>query len=101
MMFKIFCIFLATYCIQGWKTCKWFEIRDKTQDLHTLTSAVRFYKYIQVREKEDKDELKLIQIAESKDSKKVKKLMQQNVEKDLMNRKGKRYDSGNVTKKAR
>ena len=48
MLFKIFCIFLATYCIQGWKTCKWFEIRDKTQDLQTLTSAIRFYKYIQV-----------------------------------------------------
>ena len=97
---KFICLFTGTYCIQGWKTCKWFEIRDKTPGKFN-SSALRFYKYIQVREKEDIDEMKLVQIAESKDSKKVKKMMEKSVANDLIKMEGKRYDSGNVTKKAR
>jgi hypothetical protein len=49
---KFLCLFIGTYTIQGWKTCKWLEIRDKTKGKF-VSSAVRFYKYIQIREKED------------------------------------------------
>lgn len=68
---KFICLLVGTYCVQGWKTCKWLEIRDKTQGNYT-SSAHRFWDYIKVREKEDQDELALIEVAESKESKKVK-----------------------------
>lgn len=47
----IFSILISIYCCQGWKTCKWFEIRDKTSDLgFTYLSLTRFWNYIKVRE---------------------------------------------------
>lgn len=76
----ISCVFICIYCAQGWKTCKWLEVRDKTTHLHNLRySTIRFWKYIEVRELENEDELKLVNIHKSKDSKKVKKLMENNV----------------------
>lgn len=52
---------MCIYCAQGWKSCKWLEIRDKTPDLRRVHhSSIRFWKYIKVREQEDKDELRLV-----------------------------------------
>lgn len=69
----LFCI----YCAQGWKTCKWLEIRDKTPDMRYVhSSSIRFWRYIQVRELEDRDELRLVDIHKSSDNKKTKKLME-------------------------
>ena len=69
----LFCI----YCAQGWKACKWLEIRDKTPDMqYVYSSMIRFWRYIQVRELEDRDELRLVDINKSSDSKKTKKLME-------------------------
>jgi len=72
---KFICLFTGTYCVQAWKTCKWYEIRDKAPGKF-VSAALRFMAYIKVREKEDSDEMKLISIANSKDSKKVKKMME-------------------------
>lgn len=68
---------LCIYCYQGFKTSKWLEIRDKTPELkYVHSSTIRFWKYIKVRELEDRDEMRLVDIHKSTDSKKTKKLME-------------------------
>jgi hypothetical protein len=93
---------LCIYCNQGWKACKWLEIRDKTPELRYVhSSTIRFWKYIKVRALEDRDEKRLVDIQKSSDSKKVKKLMENNVKTDLTKRQNKRYDANKVLTKVR
>lgn len=78
---------LCIYCSQGWKSCKWLEIRDKTPELRYVhSSTIRFWRYIKVRALEDRDEKRLVEIQKSSDSKKTKKLMEKDVKADLSKR---------------
>lgn len=69
--------FVCIYCFQGWKTCKWMEIRDKTRELDegSHNSTKRFWHYIKIREHEDKEENKLVEILLSNDKQKIKSAM--------------------------
>lgn len=60
---------------------------------------VRFYKYIKIREEEDREESKLVETLQSRDKSKIKKAMEKQDKKEQA-KKG-RYDSGNVKKKAK
>jgi len=75
--YQFMAFFLCLYGSQGWITCKWLEIRDKTPFIQSSYSSFhRFWAYIKVRENEDNEENRLVQlIAENKDKKKIQQAL--------------------------
>jgi hypothetical protein len=100
---KFLCLFICIYTTQGWKTCKWLEIRDKTPELKfALSSSIRFWKYIQVREMEDAKETEMVEdLNKMKDAKEIERAIAERTLIDKEKRKSKRYDSGNLSRKVK